>query len=169
MISINLNWTEPRPPTKDVCSYHHTIAETSFGRFLLTWKGWKDYADYGFDETPWGEIEYHGFGSVEEAQQWAEHELYKRVQLLLKAHPQCDESCIYLCTKAFTQAPECVNATPPPPEKDETDLAVLVQQLRGRAAFLRDGGEVKSPQLMELAADRLSQSTETARVGHGLL
>lgn len=31
----------------------------------------------------------------------------------------------------------------------------LIQQLRGRAAFLRDKGRIKSPQLMEQAADTL--------------
>jgi len=44
----------------------------------------------------------------------------------------------------------------------------LIQQLRGRAAFLRDIGRVKSPQLMEQAADaitrHLSQTAETSVV-----
>lgn len=31
-----------------------------------------------------------------------------------------------------------------------------IQQLRGRAAFLRNRGEVKSPELMERAADLLA-------------
>jgi hypothetical protein len=35
------------------------------------------------------------------------------------------------------------------------DEAPIVQQLRGRAAFLRDKGRIKSPEIMERAADTL--------------
>lgn len=34
----------------------------------------------------------------------------------------------------------------------------LVSQLRGRAKFLRKTGQVKTPELMERAADRLEQA-----------
>jgi hypothetical protein len=112
MTSINLSWTAPQEANEKI-RYNHTIAETPFGRFVLTWKGWKDYPIYGFDETPWDGVEYHGWMSVGEAQQWAEQEMYKRIQLLVKPHPQCDEACIYLCTKAGTQAPECASKEEP--------------------------------------------------------
>jgi len=77
-----LDWSEPANPN-DHCTYTHTIAETPFGRFLLTWKGWKESPDYGFDETPWNAIEYRGWGSVEEAQAWAGKEMKRRIDALL--------------------------------------------------------------------------------------
>jgi hypothetical protein len=80
-----LIWTpETRP--NDECGYDHTIAETPFGRFLLTWKGWKESWNMGmgFDETPWGEPVYDGWDSVEEAQAWAEAEFVRRCEEFLK-------------------------------------------------------------------------------------
>lgn len=78
-----LKWSEISEPN-DICCYTHTYADTPFGRFLLTWKSWKTYFDAGFDETPWGEIAYHGWSSVEEAQEWAEEEMHKKLMLALK-------------------------------------------------------------------------------------
>ena len=75
---FKLQWTENREPNQE-CPYHHAIAETPFGRFLLTWKGWKEYPDAGFDETPWGEVEYPCL-DVEESKEWAQVEYNKRVQ-----------------------------------------------------------------------------------------
>lgn len=80
-MDIHLEWTKPSKPTDD-CHYNHVIAETPFGRFLLTWKDWKDYPDYGFDNTPWGEVEYHGWTTIEDAQKWAVDEMVRRVGLL---------------------------------------------------------------------------------------
>ena len=79
---MKLNWSTPSPPNEKY-HYDHTIAETPFGRFLLTWKGWKDNPGYGFDETPWNEIEYHDWDNVEEAQRWAEQEIYRKCRDLL--------------------------------------------------------------------------------------
>jgi hypothetical protein len=79
---MRLTWADPSPPTPE-CHYNHTISETPFGRFLLTWKGWKEYPDYGFDETPWGEGECKGWNSVEDAQEWASQEMQRRVKLCL--------------------------------------------------------------------------------------
>lgn len=76
--AVHLNWTPQSLPAQE-CPYNHTTAQTPFGRFLLTWKGWKDDPGYGFDETPWGEVEYHGWNSVEEAQKWAELEMMRRI------------------------------------------------------------------------------------------
>jgi hypothetical protein len=86
---IKLEWTENRPPRNGVCRYDHCIAETPFGRFLLTWKGWKtDWQyDLGFDETPWDGIEYHSWGSIDEAKQWAADEMEKRIRLFLGEQP----------------------------------------------------------------------------------
>ena len=47
-----LQWTENRPPCAG-CPYDHCIAETPFGRFLITWKSWKEYDSPTVDETPW--------------------------------------------------------------------------------------------------------------------
>ena len=77
-----LDWSEPSSPNEH-CSYTHSIAETPFGRFLLTWKGWKESPDYGFDETPWDMAEYRGWSSVEEAQSWAGKEMARRIDALL--------------------------------------------------------------------------------------
>lgn len=74
---MKLEWTEPAKANDEV-RYDHTKAETPFGRFLLTWKGWKEYPDYGFDETPWGEAEYKDWNTVADAQRWAETEMEKR-------------------------------------------------------------------------------------------
>ncbi len=74
---IKLEWSEERPPN-DECHYNHVIAESPFGRFLITWKGWKDYPNPTIDESPWG---YAGCGyDVAEAKQIAELEFHKRLQ-----------------------------------------------------------------------------------------
>ena len=42
---------------------------------------------------------------------------------------------------------------------DKTRLVTLASQLRGRASFLRDRGEIKSPQLMEEASTTIETLT----------
>ncbi len=79
---ICLPWTEATGPSED-CHYDHLTAQTPFGRFLLTWKGWKDQPDYGFDETPWGEVEYHGWDTIDEAKAWAETQMGDRIFMLI--------------------------------------------------------------------------------------
>jgi len=90
-----LAWTAPAPPDS-TCSYDHSTAETLFGRFLITWKGWKILPEnlawgespgdpgYTLDETPWGEFECRGWDSLEEVQRWAEDELERRMRLQLE-------------------------------------------------------------------------------------
>jgi hypothetical protein len=53
-------------PPSEACRYDHCIAETPFGRFLITWKSWKEYDDPTVDETPWGDW-YAAFNSVDDA------------------------------------------------------------------------------------------------------
>jgi hypothetical protein len=88
---VSLSWTDPANPC-DECAYDHTIAETPFGRFLLTWKSWKTepWQDMGlgFDETPWGEACYDGWDTVEDAKMWAENEMARRCMELLKANKE---------------------------------------------------------------------------------
>jgi len=76
----DIKWSEETPPN-DSCSYDHVIGETVFGRFLLTWKGWKEYPEYGFDETPWNEVIYDGWDSVEDAKHWAEVEFLVKIDI----------------------------------------------------------------------------------------
>ncbi len=77
---VKLNWTPETDPNNECC-YTHTMADTPFGRFLLTWKGWKEdiYCSMGFDEMPWEGSQY-GFDSVEDAQKWAEEEYARRLK-----------------------------------------------------------------------------------------
>lgn len=48
-----IEWGEPQQSNSE-CSYNHLIGMTPLGRFLITWKGWKDDPGYAVDETPWG-------------------------------------------------------------------------------------------------------------------
>jgi hypothetical protein len=79
-----LAWTDVRKPD-DQCHYTHCISETPFGRFLLTWKGWKENIDPVADETPWGEFYNPCAGTVAEAQAACEREYRRRVALCLAA------------------------------------------------------------------------------------
>lgn len=49
-----LEWSEPRPPIKDVCHYDHVVASTPLGEIRLEWKSWKDY-DAPSGHMPWDE------------------------------------------------------------------------------------------------------------------
>lgn len=90
---VRLVWSAPAPPCEE-CRYDHASAETPFGPFLLTWKGWKEHDSPGFDKTPWGDVEYHGWNTVEEAQAWAEMEMERRINQCLangRAHAPEEE------------------------------------------------------------------------------
>ena len=72
-----LLWSEERQPNEHV-PYNHVTANTPFGRFLITWKGWKKWSDPTIDETPWGV--FGGIGtSLEEAKEIAEKEYHRRL------------------------------------------------------------------------------------------
>jgi hypothetical protein len=62
---VPLEWSEPRPPTKDVCSYNHVVAQTPIGNITIEWKSWKDYPGYGAS-MPWDDEYVHG-NSLDEA------------------------------------------------------------------------------------------------------
>jgi hypothetical protein len=49
-----IEWSEEFPSCEEV-RYNHVIGSTPLGRFLITWKGWKEDGDKGFsiDEAPW--------------------------------------------------------------------------------------------------------------------
>ena len=80
---LPLKWSEDRPPSQEV-QYDHSIAETPIGKFLLTWKSWKEPYDrgIGFDETPWG-VWYAGWSTTEQAKAAAEAELARRMQSMI--------------------------------------------------------------------------------------
>lgn len=72
-----LVWTEPAGPMPG-CLYDHTTAETPFGRFLITWKSWKQHDCPGVDETPWGDF-FGSWSTAEQAQKACEAEFEKRL------------------------------------------------------------------------------------------
>lgn len=49
--NIGLRWSEHRPPNSEI-PYDHVIAQTPFGRVLITWKGWKNHDTATIDEFP---------------------------------------------------------------------------------------------------------------------
>lgn len=85
-VGLDLSWSEPAGPN-DECMYDHVIATTPFGRFLLTWKGWKKTPSYSFDETPWDHegLAPHVWGVLESAKMWASAEMARRLALVLTA------------------------------------------------------------------------------------
>lgn len=83
MDTVYLEWSEQRKLNVD-CRYNHCSAETPFGRFLLTWKSWKDDPGFEFTETPWGEFECHGWSTVEAAKEWASQEMSRRISACLE-------------------------------------------------------------------------------------
>jgi len=46
-------WSEPRPPTKDVCHYDHVVAQTPLGELRIEWKGWKSPGEAYTCDVPW--------------------------------------------------------------------------------------------------------------------
>ena len=72
-----LQWTENMPPS-EVCRYDHCTAETPFGRFLISWKSWKQFDSPTVDETPWGDW-YEAFDSVDAAKAACQNEMDKRI------------------------------------------------------------------------------------------
>ena len=68
-----MNWTEPKPPTKGVSFYDHTILGSPLGEFRIEWKSWKDSPDYGIDlEGQYIGTEY----SLEEAKELVRSHLF---------------------------------------------------------------------------------------------
>jgi hypothetical protein len=72
-----LQWTENMPPSEG-CRYDHCIAETPFGRFRISWKGWKQFDSPTVDETPWGDWD-NAFNSVDEAKAACQKEMDERL------------------------------------------------------------------------------------------
>lgn len=77
-----LQWSVRYKPNSDI-RYDHVIANTAFGKFLITWKGWKETNDAEIEETPWGGY-MSDMGTVEELKQIAEQEWQKRLLSCIK-------------------------------------------------------------------------------------
>jgi hypothetical protein len=78
-----LSWSEERQPCEE-CHYNHCIAETPFGRFLISWKGWKEHpavTAVTADETPFGDW-FECWNSVEEAKSGCQSEYNRRLALV---------------------------------------------------------------------------------------
>jgi hypothetical protein len=83
---IWLKWSEPKLPCNEL-PYDHVIAETPFGRILITWKGWKEYDSPTIDEFPgvgWLSV---GF-DLDDAKDIAEREWNKRVSMCIPPNAQ---------------------------------------------------------------------------------
>ena len=57
--------------------YDHSILDTQFGRFLITWKGWKENPSYDVDESPFAFNFYPIAGSLLEVQKRCEKEFQR--------------------------------------------------------------------------------------------
>ena len=77
-----LIWSEYKKPNYD-SSYDHVTAETPFGRFLITWRGWKEYHSPTIAEAPWGTW-YESAPSVDKAKEIAEREYCRRIKECLE-------------------------------------------------------------------------------------
>jgi hypothetical protein len=42
-----MKWTEPKLPTEGESYYDHVKCQTPLGEFLIEWKSWKEFPDYG--------------------------------------------------------------------------------------------------------------------------
>ena len=75
-----IQWSKPSPPNGQ-CGYNHVYGDTPFGRFLITWKGWKDDNGFTLDLSPCGEF-YSG-ETLEDVQQHAQEQLENSVSACL--------------------------------------------------------------------------------------
>lgn len=53
MLPKKLAWSEDKQPN-EYCPYNHAVAQTPFGRILITWKGWKEDVGAYVEEFPGG-------------------------------------------------------------------------------------------------------------------
>jgi hypothetical protein len=97
-----LVWSENQNPNSE-CPYHHCTAQTPFGSFLLTWKGFKKYYFVTADETPWNEW-FGSWDSVEMAKSACQAEYSRRVLVCLvtkndESQVDCDLQILEIQTK----------------------------------------------------------------------
>jgi hypothetical protein len=99
----SLQWTDNMPPS-EACRYDHCTAETPFGRFLITWKSWKEYDDPTVDETPWGDW-YAAFNSVDDAKAACQQGMNERLTRCgTPATPQAPEPVAWCRSDEFANS-----------------------------------------------------------------
>jgi len=76
-----LKWTEPKPPTEGVCFYDHVTCNTALGECWITWKSWKEHAD--FDVAIDDKIVGTAF-TLDEAKAMAERHLRLKAEEILR-------------------------------------------------------------------------------------
>ena len=76
-----LVWGPVREPNEG-CRYNHCEAQTPFGRFLLTWQGWKESPWYSTEEAPWAV--WLSWSSLEEAKAGCETLWRERLVLCIQ-------------------------------------------------------------------------------------
>lgn len=74
-----MNWTEPNPPTKDVCPYDHVDCDTPLGLMRIDWKSWKESPSYDIELGDfWIGVEY----DLDKAKEVAENYLISKAKEL---------------------------------------------------------------------------------------
>lgn len=83
-----LQWREPAPANEEI-RYDHVIAQTPFGRILITWKGWKSHSSYDVEEAPGQDLGVcMSYNSLTEAKQKASEQYWERLRLAVMGEPQ---------------------------------------------------------------------------------
>ncbi len=82
-----LNWTEPKLPIKDVCFYDHVTCDTPLGECWITWKSWKEHADFDVSiaDIPVG-TEYTLDDAKARAEKWLREKAEAIVSVLGSSH-----------------------------------------------------------------------------------
>jgi hypothetical protein len=73
----HLEWSDEMQSTKEI-PYNHVIAQTPFGRILITWKGWKEHDCPTVDEHPVQGFFYAGM-DLNDAKQISENAYFKAI------------------------------------------------------------------------------------------
>ncbi len=87
-----LAWTDESAPTES-CRYNHVEAMTPFGRFGITWKGWKGDDWPTVDEVPWEGYDstFGPYPTLEDAKEACEKEFARRINESLSPEPGREE------------------------------------------------------------------------------
>jgi hypothetical protein len=72
-----IKWLAEKDPDK-TCGYNNVVGETPFGRFLITWKGWKEWPTYTVDDAPIDVVGFCG-SSLDEAKEHCDVEYAKLI------------------------------------------------------------------------------------------
>ena len=81
-----IEWSEEKEPNNEV-SYNHVIGQTPLGEFLITWKGWKEYAGFDIEKTPFKSDEcgyLDSFSNLDSAKKLAAKHYYEKLYECMK-------------------------------------------------------------------------------------